>query len=434
MSDKLFNGDVPGEEVRIKIVGIGGAGNNAVDRLQLDPSSSVSLAAINTDAQALESSPLQEKLMIGRGITRGLSAGGDVELAKQAAESDAAAIAKVINGRDIIFLLAGMGGGTGSGVAPVVAKMAAEQGALVIAFVTLPFTMEGAGRKENSDAAMAELRQVCDAVIPLPNDILLQHMPEDATVLDAFAQADEWINRGVKSICAMMFQTGMINLDFATLKKAFVNKGGKTLFGLGRGQGGDYVNEAINDLSLCPLLHTPEFARRADRLLVNVVGGTDLSIKEVNVVMSVLTEKFGSKENTILGAVIDDSLKQHLEICVIGTTDVGGKQFVQKKNKNRILSEPAASIPQNASEDNFNLDELELTTASATQKASKKRVHASKLKRKKETEKSLDSQEEFLFITEEEHRGYFEKTDRNVFDGEDLDVPTYLRKGIKVHL
>ena len=146
--DALFEGGMSEGEVRIKIVGVGGAGTNAVDRLQLDPGLQVHLAAINTDAQALSSSPIQEKVMIGRGVTRGLSAGGDPTIGREAAERDRALISKVINGMDIVFILAGLGAGTGSGAAPMVADMAAEQGALVISFVTMPFALEGAARKE----------------------------------------------------------------------------------------------------------------------------------------------------------------------------------------------------------------------------------------------------------------------------------------------
>lgn len=430
LSDKMFAGTLSSDDVRVKIVGVGGAGNNTADRMQLDPESKIRLAAINTDVQSLETSPIQEKLMIGRSITRGLSAGGDAEVGRKAAEAECDAIGKIIQGMDIIFLCAGLGGGTGSGAAPVVAQIAAEQGALVIAFVTLPFTMEGARRQQQSEFSLNELRKVCHAVMPLPNELLIHDMSENATVLDAFAQADEWVNRGVKSICAMLFQTGLINLDFAMLKQVFANRGGKTLFGLGRGEGEGYVNKAIDDLAICPLLHTPEFARRADSLLVNIVGGTDLSIHEVNTVMTHVTEKFGSQANTVMGAVIDDSYQQFLEICVIGTTDMEGRNYVHTKQK-VMRHEPAAAIPMNEEESSSDPNELVLTTASAKQKATRKRAHSSKLRKQ---EVVFDDQPEFLFIMEDEHRGYFERTDKNMFAGEDLDVPTYMRKKIKLHL
>ncbi|MBC2595376.1 cell division protein FtsZ [Ruficoccus amylovorans] len=422
--NSMFSGELSEESTRIKIIGVGGAGTNAVDRLQLDRSGSVKLAAINTDAQALASSPLPEKLMIGRKVTRGLSTGGESELGKKAAEGDADAIRNLLRGMDLIFLLVGLGGGTGSGAASVVAKLAAEEGALVIAFVTLPFTIEGAKRHQQAEDALGDLRKTCDAVIPLPNDLLMQMLDDKATVLDAFAQADIWIDRGVRSICTMLSQTGLINLDFATLRKAFCNQGGKTLFGLGHGEGEDCVAAAIEDLKSCPLLNLPEYARKADRLLVNIVGGTDLGIRQVNEIMSVVTEQFGSRENTILGAVIDESLQNTVEICVIGTTDVAGSRYVRQVTR-KSAPAPAATP---AFEDEEPEEPL-LRTASATQTVHP--VHRSKLKKTVGAD-GIESQEEFLFVSEEEQRGYFEKTERNLYEGEDLDVPTYLRRGVRI--
>ena len=237
-----------------------------------------------------------------------MGTGGEAEVGRQAAEADRERIAKIFQGMDLVFIVAGLGGGTGSGAAPVVAQIATEAGALVIAFVMLPFTTEGARRRQLADQALAELRQNCDAVIPLPNDLLLQHLPEDATVLDAFGQADAWIGRAIRSISAILFHTGLINLDFATLRRTFTPRGGKTLFGLGQGAGENCVAEALHDLMLCPLLHTPELSRRADRLLVNIVGGPELSLARVNEIVAAIAEKFGSREQTVLGAVIDERL------------------------------------------------------------------------------------------------------------------------------
>src|SRR3984957_7792780 len=218
--------------VAIKLIGVGGAGTNAVDRLKMENLARLQLAVINTDYQALASSPVQDKVLIGMSVTRGLGTGGDPELGREAAEADREKIAAVVNDCDLVFLLAGMGGGTGSGAAPIVAEIAAEAGALVIAFVTLPFSFEGGRRVKQAEEGLQALRRVCDAVIALPNDVLMQEAADNETVLDSFARADEWIGRGVKSIWSMMFRTGLINLDFATLRQAFQQRGGKTLFGL----------------------------------------------------------------------------------------------------------------------------------------------------------------------------------------------------------
>ncbi|HMD60865.1 MAG TPA: cell division protein FtsZ, partial [Opitutaceae bacterium] len=175
--------------VAIKLVGVGGAGSNAVDRLKMESLDRLRLAVVNTDHQALSSSPVQDKVLIGMGTTRGLGAGGDPELGREAAEADREKIADVVKDCDLVFLIAGMGGGTGGGASPVVAEIAAEQGALVIAFVTLPFSFEGGRRLKQAEEGLAALRRVCDAVIPLPNDILLQEAADNETVLDSFSRA-----------------------------------------------------------------------------------------------------------------------------------------------------------------------------------------------------------------------------------------------------
>jgi cell division protein FtsZ len=213
--------------VAMKVIGIGGAGANSVDRLKMENLERLALTVINTDHQALSSSPVQEKILIGASVTRGLGAGADPELGREAAETDREKLQAAVANCDLVFLVAGMGGGTGSGAAPVLAELASEAGALVIAFVTMPFAFEGGRRLRQAEEGLQALRKVCDAVIPLPNDVLLQEAAENETVLDSFARADEWIGRGVKSIWAMLHRTGLINLDFATLRQAFVARGGK---------------------------------------------------------------------------------------------------------------------------------------------------------------------------------------------------------------
>ncbi|HYP16238.1 MAG TPA: cell division protein FtsZ, partial [Opitutus sp.] len=317
--------------IAIKLVGVGGAGSNAVDRLKMENLERLQLAVVNTDYQALASSPVQDKVLIGMNVTRGLGAGGDPELGREAAEADREKITTVVKECDLVFLFGGMGGGTGSGALPVVAEIAAEQGALVIAFVTMPFSFEGGRRLKQAEEGLSALRRVCDAVIPLPNDVLLQEAAENETVLDSFARADEWMGRGVKSIWAMLFKTGLINLDFATLRQVFQQRGGKTLFGLGEGVGENAVAEAVASLKLCPLLHTPEFSRKADRLLVNIVGGTDLTLPKVNELMTAITEQFGRESHIIMGAVIDEQMQNRVQVCVLGTSDMGGRGVVPRR-------------------------------------------------------------------------------------------------------
>ncbi len=408
--------------IAIKLVGVGGAGSNAVDRLKMENLERLQLAVINTDHQALSSSPVQDKIMIGMGVTRGLGAGGDPDLGREAAEADRDKISAVVKDCDLIFLVTGMGGGTGGGASPVVAEIAAETGALVIAFVTMPFSFEGGRRLKQAEEGLRALRQVCDAVIPLPNDVLLQEAADNETVLDSFARADEWIGRGVKSIWSMLFKTGLINLDFSTLRQAFQHRGGKTLFSLGNGQGENSVADAIASLKLCPLLHTPDFSRKADRLLVNILGGADLTLPKVNEIMTAVTDQFGRDSHIIMGAVIDEDMAGRVEICVIGTSDMGGRGMPQRRaagalHKGRTPS-PTGASPRHEPPG----IQAPALAPKAELELDLKAVHVTK-----------PAQEEFGF-GEVESRGHFEKTDRNLFDGQDLDVPTYLRKGIKIAL
>jgi len=407
--------------IAIKLVGVGGAGSNAVDRLKMENLERLQLAVINTDYQALSSSPVQDKVLIGMSVTRGLGAGGDPELGREAAEADREKITAVVKDCDLVFLIAGMGGGTGSGALPVVAEIAAEQGALVIAFVTLPFSFEGGRRLKQAEEGLAALRRVCDAVIPLPNDILLQEGAEDTSVLDSFARADEWIGRGVKSIWAMLFKTGLINLDFATLRQVFQQRGGKTLFGLGEGAGENAVSDALASLKLCPLLHTPEFSRKADRMLVNIIGGTDLTLPKVNELMTAITEQFGRESHIIMGAVIDEGMQNRVEVCVLGMSDMAGRTLAPRRPGPSSRTKSPFSRPEAPAT---------VTTAAAPAAGSTPPLQPELIPA---GPPAKTAQEEFGF-GEVESRGHFEKTDRNLFDGQDLDVPTYLRKGIKIAL
>ncbi len=411
--------------IAIKLIGVGGAGSNAVDCLKMENLDRLQLAVVNTDHQALSSSPVQDKVLIGMSVTRGLSAGGDPELGREAAEADREKLAQLMKGCDLVFLLAGMGGGTGSGATPVVAEVAAEEGALVIAFVTMPFTCEGERRRKQAEEALRALRQVCDAVIPLSNDMLLQETGENEPLLDSFARAYDRVGRGVKSIWSMLFRTGLINLDFATLRQAFQHRGGKTLFSLGEGRGENAVAEAIQSLQLCPLLHTPEFSRKADRLLVNIVGGTDLTLDKVNLIMTSVAEQFGRESHIVMGAVVDEQLQNRVEICVIGTSDMGGRSIAPRRvvrpRAQVPASEPAAE-PAAVSRSDAAGEPVQAAAAGPTRQAAAAAAAAAAAKAQ---------QEEFGF-GEVESRGSFEKTDRNLFDGQDLDVPTYLRKGIKI--
>lgn len=407
--------------MRIKIIGVGGAGNNAVDRIRMDMEhlDGLSLACVNTDLKTLSDSPVGETHLIGRNITRGLGTGGDPELGRKAAESDREILTRMVDGFELIFIVASLGGGSGAGIAPVIAEVARQRGSMVVAFVNMPFTFEGERRFKMAETALKELRNVADAVIPLPNDMLLQEEAAQDSVLNAFSKADEWITRGVKSIWAILMKSGLINVNFSTIREVFNIRGAKTLFGFGLGQGPNFIQEALEDLVLCPLLHVPDFSKVADNLLVNIVGGTDLSMSQVQEIMSFVTDKFGSRKNTVLGAVIDEGKTQTVEICVLGTTAMNGYRGVQTGPRN-------SPVPQR--------QPMPVKKPVVAAKSLRDQVPAGEARKNGQLELIPNIQQELGFDGMDEHRGFFEETGRNEHEGFDLDVPTYLRRGIRVVL
>jgi len=403
--------------LKIQVIGLGGAGTNVVDSLKLNDLSDVRLAAVNTDTQALNQSLVGEKLLIGRSLTRGLGTGGEVEIGRAAAEADRDAIERLVADTDLVILVVGLGGGTGSAVAPIIAQIAAKTDALVLAFVTLPFSFEGARRKKVAEESIGELRTLVHGLIPLPNDVLLQEGDEDTSVLNAFSVTDKWIGRGINSLCSMLLKTGLINQDFGSLRSVFMDRGGKTVFGTGHASGEEFVKRALEDLFLCPLLHLGDRPATLDKILVNVIGGVDLGIAKVNEIMYLVSKRFGSREDLIFGAVIDESREQSLEICILGKAEM--------ERPVETIVEPKGASPMRE------MESLDLETEITSHDRPPKPVHVSKLRKDKEI--ALD-QDEFTFIEAEAQRGYFEKTDRNVYNNEDLDVPTYLRRGIKIKI
>lgn len=408
----------PSSPIRIKIIGLGGAGSNMIHRLKLDEFDAVLRIAINTDAQALSNLQCDEKILLGSSITRGLGAGGELEIGKTVAEAERDKIAEVVNDADLIILVVGLGGGTGSALAIRFAELAASTDALVLTFATIPFSFEGKRRKTIAEECLGTLRTWVHGLIPLPNDMLLQEGEDDMSVLNAFVVADSWVERGIYSLCTLLLRNGLINQDFGSLRSVFQGQGGRAFFGIGFAEGENCVTEALNDLFLCPLLHIEDWPTKLDRILINLIGGKDLSLSKINEIIALASKRFSTREDIMFGAVIDPNRKQSLEICVLGKSGIEQEaaDFISGTNVTRSVVEPGKG----------------LDTAFVDAAPSSNRVHKSRLKtRSKDT---VEAQDEFAFKQLEEERGYFEKTDRNEYQGEDLDVPTYLRRGIKIKL
>jgi cell division protein FtsZ len=300
----------------IKVVGVGGGGSNAVNRMITAGLRGVEFIAINTDAQALALSNADRKLHIGGKVTRGLGAGGDPEVGRQAAEESHEDLVEALEGADMVFVTAGMGGGTGTGGAPIVAQIGRELGALTIGVVTRPFGFEGRRRATAAEEGVRNLRQRVNTVITIPNDRLLQVVDKTATVVEAFRVADDVLRQGVQGIADLITVPGLINLDFADVR-TIMAEAGSALIGIGVGSGEGRASAAAQAAISSPLLETSMDGARG--VLMNITGGLDLGIHEVNEAAAVVQKAADPEANIIFGAVIDERLDGEVRITVIAT-------------------------------------------------------------------------------------------------------------------
>ena len=309
---------------QIKVIGVGGGGTNAVNRMISEGLKGVDFIAVNTDAQALISSQATSKLRIGDKLTRGLGAGGDPERGSKAAEESADELSEALRESDMVFVTAGMGGGTGSGAAPVIAKLARESGSLTIGVVTKPFSFEGAKRKRVAEEALNRLKDNVDTLIIIPNDRLLDIVDKKASLQSAFRLADDVLRQGIQGISELITVPGLINLDFADVK-AIMGEGGAALMAVGRGSGENRAVAAAEMAIKSPLLDVSIEGARG--VLFNVTGGEDLTLHEVYESAEIVRRVADPEVNLIFGAVIDPTLKDEVRITVIAT----GFQAVAKK-------------------------------------------------------------------------------------------------------
>lgn len=301
---------------KIKVVGCGGGGNSAVNRMVQSKIKGVDFISVNTDIQALQYSLAPTKVNIGKTITRGLGAGMDPEIARRSAEESQNEIKELLKGADMVFITAGMGGGTGSGSAPVIANIARELGALTIAVVTKPFSFEGAKRMEVANGAMAELAKNVDTIITIPNDRILQIVDKKTTIVEAFALADEILKQGISGITEIITTHGLVNVDFADVKKVMKNAG-SALMGVGNASGENKAVDAAKSAINSPLLEIS--IDGAKGILFTVTGGPSLSMNEVNEAAKIVTESADANAVIIFGAVIDPTMKDDIKVTVVAT-------------------------------------------------------------------------------------------------------------------
>ncbi|MBI2246364.1 MAG: cell division protein FtsZ [Armatimonadetes bacterium] len=307
----------------IKVVGIGGGGSNAVNRMISAGLRGVEFIAINTDAQALAMSNSDKKIHIGSKITKGLGAGGDPEIGRQASEESKDDLFEALEGADMVFVTAGMGGGTGTGGAPVVAQIARELGSLTIGVVTKPFSFEGRRRATAAEDGVRNLKQKVNTLITIPNDRLLQIIDRTATVIEAFRVADDVLRQGVQGIADLITVPGLINLDFADVRTV-MHEAGAALIGIGVATGEDRAIRAAQAAISSPLLETSMQGARG--VLINVTGGLDLGLMEVSEAAQIVKEAADPDANIIFGAVIDDKIDGEVRLTVIATGFDAGKK------------------------------------------------------------------------------------------------------------
>ena len=314
----LFEFDSLSEQkAKLKVVGVGGAGGNAVTRMITSGMQGVDFIAINTDAQDLDNNPSEHKIQVGKNLTKGLGAGANSNVGKEAVEADREAITTLLEGADMVFITAGMGGGTGTGAAPVISQISRELGVLTVGIVTLPFSFEGPKRMNRALEGMAEMKKACDTLIAIPNQKLMSIVDKSTTLPEAFQMADTILHQAAKGISDLINVQGVINLDFADVETIMKNMG-EAIMGTGVASGEERAVLAAQQAISSPLLDDATI-KGAQGVLVNITGGNDLTLMEANEATSIIFEEAGPSANIIFGAVIDPSLDDEIRVTVIAT-------------------------------------------------------------------------------------------------------------------
>ena len=314
----LFEFDSLSEQkANLKVVGVGGAGGNAVNRMITSGMKGVDFIAINTDAQDLDNNPAEHKIQIGKNLTKGLGAGANSNVGKNAAEADSEVIYNLLEGADMAFITGGMGGGTGTGAAPMIAQISRELGILTVGIVTLPFKFEGPKRYNRALEGIAEMKKSCDTLIAIPNQKLLSVVDKSTTLPEAFQMADGILHQAAKGISDLINVHGMINLDFADVETIMKNMG-EAIMGTGTAQGEERAALAAQQAISSPLLDNASIAG-AQGVLVNITGGDNITLHEIDEATSIILEEAGESANIIVGAVIDPNMDDDIQVTVIST-------------------------------------------------------------------------------------------------------------------
>ena len=459
------------DDFAIKIVGVGGAGANALDRIVLDGMENAEMVAVNTDVQSLASSVATQKVQIGRAATRGLGAGGDPELGFNAAEESADELREVLQGGRMVFICTGLGGGTGSGAAPVLAQMARESGALVLAFATLPFAFEGKRRAAQAAAALRELQRIADAVVCFENDRLGDIVLPKAGIHQAFAVADTTISQSVRAIVNVVRRPGLIQIGFDELLSALRSENSRCLFGFGESDSDNRAHEALAGALKNPLMNKGKMLSDARCILVQISGGPGMTLTEVEIVMQELNRHVEDHTQILFGTSVDSKMGNRMSVTLISSLspEISEPNILPMRPAPQIaVAEPVVeaapptmpivpeivtpSLPEPAFEsvpNEHNTDWQETVEQVAEiiplpvpeppkrkpaparapeVKSEPAEAEAQKPPAKKKIVQARQEVMQFEPVT----RGRFEKSEPTIVEGQDLDVPTYLRKNIRV--
>ena len=392
------------QKAKLKVVGVGGAGGNAVTRMITSGMQGVDFIAINTDAQDLENNPSEHKIQVGKNLTKGLGAGANSNVGKEAVEADKEVITALLDGADMVFITAGMGGGTGTGAAPVISQISRELGILTVGIVTLPFSFEGPKRMNRALEGISEMKKACDTLIAIPNQKLMSIVDKSTTLPEAFQMADTILHQAAKGISDLINVQGHINLDFADVETIMKNMG-EAIMGTGIASGEERAVLAAQQAISSPLLDDATI-KGAQGVLVNITGGNDLTLMEANEATSIIFEEAGPSANIIFGAVIDPNLKDEIRVTVIATG------FNMPKTLNQIEKE------DNMTESNV----LETPHTRQLQDTENERLH--------ERPRELKTEEDNLEMREKKKPviTFDDTSDSPVIYGEDLQIPAFIRR------
>jgi cell division protein FtsZ len=341
----MFDVDLQQDDLaKIKVIGIGGGGNNAVERMIDNEVKGIEFSVVNTDRQILNMSKAQNKLQIGTKLTKGLGAGGDPEVGQKSAEESKNEISELLEGADMVFITAGMGGGTGTGAAPIIAEVARDMGILTVGVVTKPFLFEGMKRKKQAEAGIEALKGKVDTLVIIPNDRLLETAEKRTTIVEAFTMADDVLRQGIQGISDLIAVPNLINLDFADVKSIMADQGVAHM-GIGKAGGENRAVDAAKAAIKSPLLETSIDGAQA--VLINITGGWELGLFEVTEAADLIREAVDTEANIIFGAGIDESLKDDIKITVIATGFNAERMQEDRmeKEKKQILSNQELFVP-----------------------------------------------------------------------------------------